>query len=119
MLFLLTLKWNLQEKAFSCVKTNVAEMLKEAIIHFCLFDESHFSNICTFYYVEVECIKINFVNTGKRSEAAKFLFQYSYTELSKTQFSLSIVKTYKIDYFKYLKNGTWFYHEIWKFINGA
>ena len=53
MLFVLALKWNLQEKAFSCVKTksksnfavNPAEMLKEATIHFCVFDESHFSNI--------------------------------------------------------------------------
>ena len=42
-------------KSFSCIKTetnsnfaeNLAEMLKEAPIHFCLFDESHFSNICT------------------------------------------------------------------------
>ena len=27
--------------------SNLAEMLKEATIHLCLFDESHFSNICT------------------------------------------------------------------------
>ena len=46
---------NLQEEAFSCVKTktnpnfgvNLAEMLKETMAYFCLFDESHFSNICT------------------------------------------------------------------------
>ena len=55
MIFLLALKWNLLEKTFSCVKTktnsnftvSLAEMLKEATIHFCLLDESHFSNICT------------------------------------------------------------------------
>ena len=53
MLFLLALKGNLYEKAFSCVKTktnfpiNLAEMLKEATIHVFLIDESYFSNICT------------------------------------------------------------------------
>ena len=55
-LFLLTLKRSLSEKAFFCVKTkantnsavNLAEMLKEANIHFCLLDESQFpKNICT------------------------------------------------------------------------
>ena len=47
---------------FSCVKTkinvnfvvNLAEIQKEATIHFLLFDESHFSNICTLYYVKIE-----------------------------------------------------------------
>ena len=56
MLILLALKWNLQEEAFFYVKrkansnfaVNLAEILKEAIIHFCLFDESHFSNILLF-----------------------------------------------------------------------
>ena len=55
MLFLFGSKLNLQEKAFFYVKTktnsnfavNLAEMLKEATIHFCLFGKSHFSNICT------------------------------------------------------------------------
>ena len=50
-LFLLAFKWNLQEKACSCVKTksnlnfpvNLDEMLKEATIYFSLQDESHFS----------------------------------------------------------------------------
>ena len=54
-LFLLTSKWNLQKKAFYFVKTNInsnfavnlAEILKEAIINFCLFDELQFSNIRT------------------------------------------------------------------------
>ena len=54
-LFLLVLIRNLYEKALSRVNTktnsnfvvNLAEMLKEATTHFCLFDESHFSNICT------------------------------------------------------------------------
>ena len=45
MLFLLALKWNLYEKAFSCVKAktnfsvSLAEMLKEATIHFFLINE--------------------------------------------------------------------------------
>ena len=42
-----------RKKVFSCAKTktnsifavNLAKMLKEATINFCLFDESHFSNI--------------------------------------------------------------------------
>ena len=53
MLFLLALKWNLYEKVFPVLRQkpifaiNLAEMLKEATIHFFLIDESHFSNICT------------------------------------------------------------------------
>ena len=49
MLFLLALKWNVNEKAFSYVKASYvkAKMLKEATIHFFLIDESQFSNICT------------------------------------------------------------------------
>ena len=52
MLFLLALKWNLYEKAFSSVKTktnpNFVLKLAERSKHpFLLFDESHFSNICT------------------------------------------------------------------------
>ena len=55
MLLLLNLKWNRSKKSFTCVKAqtnsnfaiNLAEMLKEATINFFLFDESHFSNICT------------------------------------------------------------------------
>ena len=50
MLFLLVLKWNLYEREFFCVNTktnsnftvNLAALLKEATIHFCLFGESHF-----------------------------------------------------------------------------
>ena len=34
-------------KTNSNFAVNLAEKLKEATIHFCLFDESHFSNICT------------------------------------------------------------------------
>ena len=42
-----------RKKVFSCAKTktnsifavNLAKMLEEATINFCLFDESHFSNI--------------------------------------------------------------------------
>ena len=64
MLFLLLSKRNLYEKAFSCAETktnshfvvNLAEMLKEVTIHLCLFDESHFSNICGLQYVTIECI---------------------------------------------------------------
>ena len=66
-------------KSVSCVKTktnsnfavNLAEMLKEANIHVCLFDESHFSNTV----LKIEGIEINCVNVGRRSEAAKVLFQ--------------------------------------------
>ena len=50
MLFLLDLKWNPWEKVFFCVEKsiqNLNEMLKEAIIHFCLSDELRFSNIYT------------------------------------------------------------------------
>ena len=37
-------------------------MLKEATIHFyCLFDESYFSNICTLWYVIMECTKLNWL----------------------------------------------------------
>ena len=43
-------------KNYSNFAVNLAEMLKEATIHFCLFDESHFSNICTLQYVTIECI---------------------------------------------------------------
>ena len=34
-------------KSNSNFAVNLPEMLKEATIHFCLFDESHFSNIYT------------------------------------------------------------------------
>ena len=53
MLFPLAWKWNLYGKAFSSVKTKTnpnfaVNLLKGATIHFyCLFDESHFSSICT------------------------------------------------------------------------
>ena len=49
---MLDLKRNLQVEAFSCVTTktnsnfavNLAKMLKDTIIYFCLFDESYFLN---------------------------------------------------------------------------
>ena len=53
MLFLLSLKWNFTKKRFPVLRqksiftVNLAEMLKEATIHFFLTDEWHFSNICT------------------------------------------------------------------------
>ena len=54
--FLLALKWNLWEKAFSYFKpktnsnfaVNLAAMLKEATIHFRLFVKPHFSNVFGF-----------------------------------------------------------------------
>ena len=53
MLFLLELKWKLQKKVFSNVKTKPNQifpwkLLKEASTHFyCQFDELRFSGICT------------------------------------------------------------------------
>ena len=65
-----------QTKTNSNFVVNFAEMLKEEIIHFCLFDKSHFSNICTLYYVPIKYIEINgLYNIGKRSEASRLLFQ--------------------------------------------
>ena len=69
MLFLLALEWNLKEKTFSCVKKvtdsnfagNIAEMLNKGTMHFCLFDESYFSNICGLQYLTIECIEINLI----------------------------------------------------------
>ena len=37
----------LRQKPTQIFAVNLAEILKEATIHFCLFDESHFSNRCT------------------------------------------------------------------------
>ena len=61
MLFLLALKWNLYEKAFSCVKTKNNFCCKpcwnaERSNHSFLIDESHFWNICTlimWQYIEI------------------------------------------------------------------
>ena len=56
MLFLLALKWNLLEKRFPVLRQKPTQilpwnLLKGATIHlYCLFAESHFSNICTFKY---------------------------------------------------------------------
>ena len=54
MLFLLVLKTSkrkhfpvLSQKRTQYLDANFSEMLKEATIHFCLFDESHFSNTFT------------------------------------------------------------------------
>ena len=38
---------HLKTKTNSNFAVSLAEMLKEPTIHFCLFGESHFSNICT------------------------------------------------------------------------
>ena len=48
-------------------------MLKEENIHFYLFDESHFSDICTLKYATIELIDC--INLGKRPETANVLFQ--------------------------------------------
>ena len=48
-------------------------MLKEENIHFYLFDESPFSDICTLKYATIELIDCK--NLGKRSETANALFQ--------------------------------------------
>ena len=39
---------SVKTKANSNFAVNLVEMLEEATIHFCVFDESHFPNICTF-----------------------------------------------------------------------
>ena len=69
------------KKVSSCVKTktnsnsavNLAWMLKEENIHFYLFDESLFSDICTLKHATIELIDCK--NLGKRSETANALFQ--------------------------------------------
>ena len=65
-------------------------MLKGGNIHFSLFDESHFSNICTLEYVIIEFMKINWLcklmkKVGRNS-------MNSCTEWSKKVFPVSIVK---------------------------
>ena len=47
----------IKAKTNSHFDVNPDEMLKEATIHLCLFDESHFSNISTIQIVTLECIK--------------------------------------------------------------
>ena len=92
MFFLLPLKWNLYEKAFSSVKTKTnpnfaVNLLKGAtILFYCLFDESHFSYICTLLH---DC-----VNIWKRSEVAKqpFLYWTEWIVLNLWIFPVSIVK---------------------------
>ena len=63
-------------------------MLNGATIHFyCLFDESHFSNIFTLEYVIIECIELNWLCKHIKQRSSHYC-----TELSKTQFfSVSIV----------------------------
>ena len=68
------------KKAFSCDKTknnshfavNLADMLKEATIHFCLFDErKHLSSLI----LKIECIEINYMRKDRkkiRSSQASF-----------------------------------------------
>ena len=45
---------------------NLAEMLKEVTIHFCLFYEFHFSNIFTFWYVTMEWIETNWLCKNRK-----------------------------------------------------
>ena len=85
-------------------------MLKEATTHFYIFDESHFSNICTLWYATTECInqrkprifEYSCVNIGKTSEAAKPLFQWILVLNWVKQFSLlvsskKVTKVLKMD----------------------
>ena len=104
--FLLALK--LEEKEFSCVETktnfasNLAKMLRESTIYFCLFDESHFSNTCTLQYVTIECMGINWLCRHRKkvrsSEASVSI--NSCTELIKAKFSLWLsLKAFKYSLF--------------------
>ena len=74
--------------------SNFAEMLKEATIYFYLLDESHFSNICTPWYLKIECIEINWLckHRKKVRSSQTSISINSCIELSKTVFPLSIVK---------------------------
>ena len=119
MLFLLGLKWHLLEKAFCCVKTksksnsavNPVEMLKEATINFCLFDESHFPNICTLEYVIMVCIEINFLRKRRkknRSRQASISINSS-VELSKIQFALWVSSTL----IRLFEGSFFFFWSIW------
>ena len=65
-------------------------MLKEATIHFCLFHESHFSNICTLQYVTIEYIEnISLRQHRKKVRNSQASISVNCnTELSKTQFYL-------------------------------
>ena len=87
MLFLLGIKWNLLEKAFSCVMitdwnfaVNPVEKLTEATINLCLFDESQFSNI-----VAVECIEINWLCKRRKKIRSQASISINFcAELSET-----------------------------------
>ena len=71
-------------------------MLKEATIHFCLFDESHFSNICTLYYVTIECVEIKYVNIGKGQKPSIFSFSKFLYWIENTVFPVSIALIFKL-----------------------
>ena len=94
MFFPLALKWNLYEKAFSCVKTkiffavNLAEMLKEATIHFFLMNHI-FQTSVVFNYVTIQYIEINWLckhSKKVRSSQARISIN-SCTELIRQSFS--------------------------------
>ena len=79
------------------IKSSYRNYQKEQHFIFCLIDESPFSNICTLWYVTIECIELSWwfckhVKEVKRRQYS-ILINY-FSELSKTQFfmwvSLSI-----------------------------
>ena len=52
-------------KANSNFAVNLAEMPKEATIHFCLFDELIFQTSALFNHMTIEYTEINCVNIGQ------------------------------------------------------
>ena len=67
MLFLLALNDTSKKKFFPVLRQKPTKillwtLLKGATIHiYCLFDGSHFSNICTIWYVMMECIELSWL----------------------------------------------------------
>ena len=81
------------KKSFSNNSVNLAEILKEAIMYFCLFDKSHFSNIYTLLHVTIEFIEINWMceHRKKVTSSSASISMNLCNELSETQFCLSMV----------------------------
>ena len=74
------------------MKMIVAEILKEATIHFLVFDESHFSNIFTLKHATIECIEINLLRKYRKNvrSSQSSIPINSCTEFTKLQFSLRV-----------------------------
>ena len=67
-------------------------MLKGAIIHFyCLFDESHFSNICALQYVIMEHIQFSWLCKHMKKIRQSFLYWIEWIILNYWIFPVSII----------------------------